>query len=161
MDKYPSFDKKNGTFVRNFYCMECMCGPFVQEDIDKNLMIQMGGQRHTLAYCRKCFILKFPQFANKVRELSEKEKERERYIVSGEAMNDLRNNAKTKYIPIPIKKEDRIVEKKVVPPILALESYPEKELIANLIQDSDDIEDFPKQEIDAIEQTDTPVKKSS
>jgi hypothetical protein len=56
------FTKDNsGKLVRNFYCLECSAGPFLQADIDNHVLIQTGYGHQTAHYCRNCCNLKLPK----------------------------------------------------------------------------------------------------
>ena len=89
--KYPFFSKdKKGNLIRNYYCNECHIGPFLEDDVRRNLLIELGGERQPIFYCRKCHSIKF--ITKILSELPEEYKEREKYIQSGKALEDLANN---------------------------------------------------------------------
>lgn len=107
---------KDGTLIRNYYCTDCHCGPFLLKDIRKNILVEIGGERQRFYYCRKCYNLKF---SPKVPVIpSEEDKIREEYILSGKALEDLladstllRDPPKSVYINLgikPIGKDDKI-----------------------------------------------------
>jgi hypothetical protein len=39
--------------------LDCGTGPFQQSDIDKNVLVELGGGKQKLYYCRKCCKIKF------------------------------------------------------------------------------------------------------
>ena len=91
MEKYPLFSKsKNGTLLRNYYCSDCLVGPFSEDDIRRNIFIKTGGEKQSVNFCRKCYTMKF--HTTGFSELPIEYKKREKYITSGKALEDLHNN---------------------------------------------------------------------
>lgn len=90
-EKYPLFSKgKDGALIRNYYCSDCHCGPFLHGDIRKSLVVEIGGDRQRFYYCRKCYTIKFSP--KDFITLSEESKKREEYILSGKALEDITGN---------------------------------------------------------------------
>lgn len=116
-EKHPLFSNgKDGTLIRNYYCTDCHCGPFLLKDTRKHILVEIGGERQKFFYCRKCYNLKFSPNAPVIP--SEEDKIREEYILSGKALEDLladstllRDPPKSVYINLgikPIGKDDKI-----------------------------------------------------
>lgn len=116
-EKHPLFSNgKDGTLIRNYYCSDCHCGPYLLEDVRKQIIVEIGGERQRFYYCRKCYNIKFSPKVPVV--LSEEDKSREEYILSGKALEDLltdstllRDPPKAVYINLgikPIGKDDKI-----------------------------------------------------
>jgi hypothetical protein len=89
--------------------------------------------------------------------LSEEDKEREKYILSGDALNDLKNNSKTK--TIYSKKEGESIVKKVLKSLPEPEIESEDELIESLIGKDEEIEEILKPIMDVSELVDAPPKE--
>ena len=57
----PLFTKDtDGKLVRNYYCLECSTGLFLQADIDNHILIKTGYGHQTAHYCRTCCNRKLP-----------------------------------------------------------------------------------------------------
>jgi hypothetical protein len=107
---HPLFYQERGNFIRNYYCSECLCGPFLKEDIKKGLLIELGGERQVFYYCRKCYNTKHISVNIELMMLSKEESEREKYIISGQALEDLRSRLSKKEVrKIKIKEESPIL----------------------------------------------------
>jgi hypothetical protein len=90
-EKYPLFSKdKKGNLLRNYYCSDCRVGPFSEDDIRRNIFIKTGGEKQAVHFCRKCYIMKF--HTTSLDNLPVEYKEREKYITSGKALEDMQNN---------------------------------------------------------------------
>jgi hypothetical protein len=53
------YTNDSGELNRNYYCLECNSGPFIQTDIDNQTLIEKGYGKQTVYYCRKCCLIKF------------------------------------------------------------------------------------------------------
>jgi hypothetical protein len=88
-----SFSKdSSGKLIRNFYCLECGAGPFNQEDVNKNVLIEKGCGSQTIYFCRKCCKLKF--LGKDLPEIGEDLLEREKYVMSGKVLEDMKSGKK-------------------------------------------------------------------
>jgi TfoX/Sxy family transcriptional regulator of competence genes len=112
VDIHPLFYREKGNLIRNYYCSECLCGPFLKEDIKKGLLVELGGERQTIRYCRKCYNTKRISTTVELLVLSSDDLEREKYIVSGKALEDLRNNISRKYSKKSEIKEVSVIKEK-------------------------------------------------
>lgn len=69
MTQKPLFHTNvSGELIRNYYCLECNAGPFTQEDIDRNALIEKGSGKQTMYYCKKCCLLKFSYLPEAIAE---------------------------------------------------------------------------------------------
>ena len=57
----PLFTKdQSGKLIRNYYCLECSDGPFLQADIENHVLIETGYGHQKAYYCRTCCNRKLP-----------------------------------------------------------------------------------------------------
>jgi len=147
VEKYPSFDRNRDKLIRNFYCSGCLAGPFNEEDVKKNLLMELGGDRQVIHYCRMCYSTKM-QFKNpQIFNFSEEDKQREEYITSGKALAEMRERLsniahynKPEEIKQTADKKPAVIKKEKV-----VETTQEEEaLIEEIIEDIPEIQEIPE-----------------
>jgi hypothetical protein len=145
--KYPLFSKgQKGILIRNYYCSDCHIGPFLQEDIRKNIVIEIGGERQLFYYCRKCYSIKFS--TKQLTDLSDNYKERETYILSGKALEDLTKNENKVYYKkeVTISKDP---EKIIEPAVEEEEDIPDEKIIEEIMT-NDSIKNITEEQPDPL-----------